>query len=95
MFHYTKKYVKNNKNKNNKNNKFKKLTRKMNDNDNPNHHNNNNKVQKGGSCNKEKFEVQSLSNFDFDKISLSKHINANINWGIMPGAPPKPDCTIL
>jgi hypothetical protein len=65
---------------NNKNNKFKKLT----------------KSQKGGnSFNKEKFEVQSLNNFDFEKISISKYITADIDWGIMPGPPPKPDCTIL
>jgi hypothetical protein len=62
------------------NKKFKKLTRKI--------------GHKGGGK-KELFEVQSLSNFDFDKISLSKTINANIEWGIMPGPPPKPDCTIL
>ena len=71
---------KNNKQKYNNKNKFKKLT----------------KCQKGGnSVNKEKFEVQSLTNFDFSKISVSKYINANIDWGIMPGPPPKPECTIL
>ena len=75
--------TKKNNNKNNhkfKNNKFKKLT----------------KSQKGGnSLSKEKFEVQSIRNFDFDRLSLSKYINAEIDWGIMPGPPPKPDCTIL
>ena len=67
-------------NKNYKNNKNKKLTQKK---------------QKGGNEKKEKFEVQSLNNFDFDKVNLSKYIDSNVDWGNMPGIPPQPDCTIL
>ena len=28
-------------------------------------------------------------------IELSKYINANIDWGNMPGEPPMPHCSIL
>ena len=65
-------------------NKGKKLTQKQ------------NKNQKGGSSGKkENFEVQSLHNFDYSKISVAKYINSNVDWGTCPGIPPKPDCTIL
>jgi hypothetical protein len=88
--------------KNNKNNKNYNHNNHNNNNHNKNKHKYNNKNKKltksqrgGSSFGKEKFEVQSLTNFDFDKISISKDLNANIDWGIMPGPPPKPDCTIL
>jgi hypothetical protein len=82
-------YIKNNntlkQNKNKKykcKNKLKKLTQKQH--------------QKGGSSSKkENFEVQSFNNFDFNKISVAKYINSNVDWGTCPGIPPKPDCTIL
>lgn len=59
-----------------------------------------NTKQKGGnttniSNTKEKFEVHSLKDFDFDKYKLSNYINTDVNWGIMGGPPPQPDCTIL
>ena len=93
MNNYTKKFEKNN---NKYKNKFKKLTKKNYKNyQNYKNYKTYQNGQKGGNSSKEKFEVQSLSNFDFDKISLSKYVNANIDWGIMPGPPPKPDCTIL
>lgn len=41
----------------------------------------------------EKFEVTTLSNVDANKFSVSKYMNANIDWGIMPGPPPT-DCCI-
>jgi hypothetical protein len=44
-------------------------------------------VQKGG-------EVQALDDVDYSKFGVSKYINANVDWGIMPGAPPM-DCVIL
>ena len=57
------------------------------------------KKQKGGATysttdatSKEKFEVHSLKNFDFDKYKISK--GANIDWGIVGGPPPEPDCCI-
>ena len=46
------------------------------------------KSQKGG-------EVNSLSHFDYDQLSVSKYINTNVDWGSCPGSPPKPSCGIL
>ena len=53
--------------------------------------------QIGGSDNKhsntkEKFEVHSLKNFDYDKYKLSK--GANIDWSSIGGPPPEPNCCI-
>lgn len=78
-----KKYQKKNKNYNVVNNNKTKKHIKINNNDNDN----NKYIQKGG-------EVQALDDVDFSKFGVSKYINANINWGIMPGPPPM-DCVIL
>jgi hypothetical protein len=56
-----------------------------------------NKRQIGGSDNKhsnhkEKFEVHSLKNFDYDKYKISK--GANIDWSSIGGPPPEPNCCI-
>ncbi len=57
------------------------------------------KTLKGGNCNtnskNENFEVRSLNDFDYERYRVSKYINANIEWGSMPGPPPQPDCCIL
>ena len=55
------------------------------------------KRQIGGSDNKhsnhkEKFEVHSLKNFDYDKYKISK--GANIDWSSIGGPPPEPNCCI-
>lgn len=44
------------------------------------------------SNNKEKFEVHSLKNFDYDKYKISK--GANIDWSSIGGPPPEPNCCI-
>lgn len=72
--------------------KLKKKTLKIND------INKNNQVQnkqKGGNIKKEKFEVHSLTDFDYERYKISNYINANIDWGNCPGPPPQPDCCIL
>jgi hypothetical protein len=52
-------------------------------------------VQKGGNVkNKDKFEVTTLSNIDPSKFSISSYMNANIDYGMCPGAPPT-DCSIM
>jgi hypothetical protein len=57
--------------------------------------------QKGGNNSnisniKEKFEVRSLKDFDYSKYKISNYIkNADVDWGILGGPPPEPDCTIL
>ena len=72
--------------------RLKKLTVKNNNTKNHSNH----KSQKGGNSDiKEKFEIQSLNNFDFDKYRISKYVDANIEWGSMPGVPPEPNCCIL
>lgn len=48
---------------------------------------------KGGSST-ENFEITTLDNIDINKFSISQYINANVNWGIMPGPPPT-DCNIM
>ena len=51
---------------------------------------NNIEMQKGG-------EVTTLRNIDqerLDKMKISNYVNANIDWGIMPGPPPT-DCVIM
>lgn len=51
----------------------------------------------GGGCNsrsRDNFEVTTLSNIDPSKFSVSRYVNANIDWGIMPGPPPT-DCCIM
>jgi len=52
------------------------------------------KKQKGGnkSNHKEKFEIHSLKNFDYDKYKISK--GANIDWSSIGGPPPEPNCCI-
>lgn len=51
-------------------------------------------IQSGGNKSKEDFEITTLDNIDPSKFSVSKYINANIDWGIMPGPPPT-DCCIM
>ena len=53
-------------------------------------------IQHGGNITKQKdkFEVTTLDNIDPSKFSLSQYVNANIDWGIMPGPPPM-DCCIM
>ena len=52
-------------------------------------------IQKGGNStkSKDKFEVTTLDNVDPSKFSVSQYVNANIDWGLMPGPPPT-DCCI-
>lgn len=52
------------------------------------------KQQKGGnqSHTKEKFEVHSIKNFNYDKYKISK--GANVDWSPVGGPPPEPDCCI-
>jgi hypothetical protein len=55
------------------------------------------KKQSGGGCNsrsRDNFEITTLSNIDPSKFSISRYVNANIDWGIMPGPPPT-DCSIM
>lgn len=72
---------------------------------NKNNKNNNKKsktiTQSGGNANvnanantKEKFEVKRLNDIDYSQFSMSKYVDANIDWGSMPGPPPT-DCCIL
>ena len=51
-------------------------------------------IQKGGKL-KEKFEIKPLSDFDYDKYRLSNYMNTDIDWGLLPGSPPMPNCSIL
>ena len=52
-------------------------------------------VQKGGNAKKrDKFEVTTLSNVDCSKFNISQYVNANIDWGLMPGPPPT-DCCVM
>ena len=91
---YNKKNLKNNKLKNHKNHKNNKL--KNNKNNSPKITNKKTKKNKmTGGSRRERFEVTSLNDFDFSKISISQYVNANIDWGIMPGPPPQPDCCIM
>ena len=41
---------------------------------------------------KEKFEVHSLKNFDYDKYKLAN--KADIDWSSIGGPPPEPNCCI-
>jgi hypothetical protein len=53
-------------------------------------------IQNGGNT-KDNFEVTTLRNIDqdrIDKMKISNYVNANIDWGIMPGPPPT-DCVIM
>ena len=81
-----KKHIKNKNNKNNKQGKpggkYSKKTKKN--------------IQNGGNITKQKdkFEVTTLNNVDPSKYSLSQYVNANIDWGMLPGAPPV-DCSIM
>ena len=51
------------------------------------------RTQKGGStCTKEKFEVHSIKNFDYDKYKLLK--TSNVDWSTIGGPPPEPNCCI-
>lgn len=55
------------------------------------------KNQNGGSCEiskRDNFEVTTFDHVDTSKFSISKYVNQNIDWGIMPGAPPT-DCCIM
>jgi len=51
-------------------------------------------IQDGGNNKKEQFEITTLDNVDTSKFNVSRYINANIEWGIMPGPPPT-DCCIM
>jgi len=54
-------------------------------------------LQKGGNKNlpaKENFEVKRLTDIDYSQFALTKYINANIDWGSVPGPPPM-DCCIM
>lgn len=53
-------------------------------------------IQKGGdnTKSKEKFEVTTLDNVDPRNFSVSQYVNANIDWGLLPGPPPT-DCSIM
>lgn len=51
-------------------------------------------IQHGGNKNKEEFEITTLNNVNPNKFSISQYINANVDWGIMPGPPPT-DCCIM
>ena len=56
-----------------------------------------NDLQKGGNANlqpKENFEVKRLDDIDYSQFSLTKYLNANIDWGMAPGPPPL-DCCIM
>lgn len=56
---------------------------------------NNQHMQKGGNFKKrDKFEVTTLDNVDCSKFSVSQYVNANIDWGLMPGPPPT-DCCVM
>jgi len=50
----------------------------------------------GNHCNltKDNFEVTTLASVDPSQFNISKYINANIDWGSMPGPPPT-DCCIM
>jgi len=91
--------IKHNKNKHNKNKyKYSKKTKKNKFNINAINSNSSNTKHIGGSniktSNKnEKFEITTLSNVDPNKFSVSKYINTQIDWGMMPGPPPT-DCCI-
>jgi len=85
-----------------KNNKNKKTHKKINDKSKDNNviKDNKNKVildkviQDGGNNKKEQFEITTLDNVDTSKFNVSRYVNANIDWGIMPGPPPT-DCCIM
>lgn len=53
-------------------------------------------IQNGGNStkSKDKFEVTTLDNIDPSKFSVSQYVNANIDWGLLPGPPPT-DCSIM
>jgi len=52
-------------------------------------------MQKGGNIKKkDRFEVTTLSNVDCSKFNISQYVNANIDWGLMPGPPPT-DCCVM
>ena len=82
----------------------KKITKKINKKINKTLTNNINKIpdnpdniMKGGNnviTKKDNFEVTTLSNIDPNKFHISKYINANIDWGGIPGPPPT-DCSIM
>jgi hypothetical protein len=85
------------------NNKLKKINKNSNElkkkhsSNGKNIHKKTKKNMKGGGCNsrsKDNFEVTTLSNIDPSKFSISRYVNANIDWGIMPGPPPT-DCSIM
>lgn len=76
----------NNKNVNNNKNSSLKKTKK-----------NNLANQEGGAARKDKFQVttyRSISQDDLNRFKLSNYVNNNIDWGLMPGAPPT-DCCIM
>jgi len=88
--YYKKKCKRNNKNNlnnlNNKNNKKTKTIKQSGGNANVNSNANANT--------KEKFEVKRLNDMDYSQFNVSNYVNANIDWGSMPGPPPT-DCCIL
>jgi len=56
------------------------------------------KKQSGGagcdSKSRNNFEVTTLSNINPSKFSISKYVNSNINWDILPGPPPT-SCVVM
>ena len=52
-------------------------------------------MQKGGNAkHKDNFEVTTINNVDASKFSVSRYVNANIDWGMLPQGPPV-NCTIM
>jgi hypothetical protein len=54
-----------------------------------------NQVQSDGK--KEKFQVttfRSINQDDLNRFKISNYVNNNIDWGMLPGAPPT-DCCIM
>lgn len=47
----------------------------------------------GGARSKEHFEIKSMDDIDYSQFQLN--IPADINWGVMGGPPPNPDCCIM
>jgi len=83
-----------NKNKKDKKDKYDKDNKEVKD---DKYNKSKNDLQKGGNTNlqgKENFEVKRLDDIDYSQFSLTKYLNANIDWGMAPGPPPL-DCCIM
>jgi hypothetical protein len=52
-------------------------------------------IQKGGNVkSKDNFEVTTLDNVNYKNFSVSRYVNANVEWGLLPQGPPV-DCSIM